>query len=838
MKLSRRRFLRLSALGGAFLVSIRNAPKAFALNGKVKLLRGGKDFSPKTKKERRAIPSACWQCVSRDAILGYVEDGRLVKIEGNPKSIKNRGLICNKGQAGINQVYDPDRLLYPMIRVGKRGEGKWKRISWEEALDLLINGGVIAGHKVKGLKTLRDEGHPENFMFHYGRLKGSDSKIVGDFLTAYGTGTIGNHTSICEGGKWTAQELCWGVHYDVNDVANTKMILNFGCNFFETHTSHIQMYQRAIDAVYNKGVKLYTFDIRLSNTAAKSTEWIPIKPATDLAVVLAMCNLIMGNDLYDRDFIETWTNVTANQLKEHLKKYTPEWAEKISGVPAGKIRSLAIEFANAKPGTCVSYRGAVAHYNGVDTERAMKMLDAICGYIDIRGGTNHGIGAKWSRPSVSGSTKKLGILDGFSGASAYPTHHVNHQVLKMIKDGKNGRPDIYLIHCYNPVYVNGECQENIDILKDEKLIPFVVSADMAMSESTALADLILPDVTYLERLSWDDMVSYEMIPEFYLRQPVVKPLGEVRQFQDVCLELAKRLGLKIPYESTLDYVQQSCKKSGVDFAYLKQHGVWHDPSAKPKYLSYAKELSADSYTGSDTLFDRNTGVYWNWKKSSAKSREEAESKGYTETKNAYKGYVGQRIGEKVFAGFKPDKINKSGRFEIHSEFLKKKGFQPMPSWIPVPEFEKKKDNELILASYKVAVQTHSRTQNCKWLSEIYHDNPALINPITAAKLGVRNGSRVKVRSQIGEIITKVVLSEGIIPGIIGISYHCGHWEYGRYASGKKSSQYALGRNSDPDLKLKWWKKNGMHPNWIIPNSPDPIAGQWRMNDTVVTVERA
>ncbi len=256
----------------------------------------------------------------------------------------------------------------------------------------MVDGGEItAGHKVKGLRTLRDKGHPEQFMFHYGRMKGSDSAIVKNFLTAYGTGTVGNHTSICEGGKWTAQELTWGAHYDVNDVENTDMILNFGCNFYEAHTSHVQLAQRSVEA-QAKGTRLVTFDVRLTNTGSRSDEWIPIKPGTDGAVALAMCNVIMSKELYDRDFIETWTNVTVDQLKKHLGEYTPEWAEKISGVSAEKIRSLAIEFANAKPGTVISYRGVAAHYNGIQNERAMKMLDAICGYIDIKGGTNHGVG--------------------------------------------------------------------------------------------------------------------------------------------------------------------------------------------------------------------------------------------------------------------------------------------------------------------------------------------------------------------------------------------------------------------------------------------------------------
>ncbi len=800
----------------------------------MELAEGGKDFSPETNVERKVIPSACWQCVARDTILCYVENGRLVKIEGNPESIRNRGRICSKGQAGISQLYNPDRILYPMKRLGKRGEGKWDRISWDEALDLLVNGGEIAGSKVKGLKALREEGTPEKFMFHYGRMKGSDSAIIKKaFLPAYGTKTIGGHTAICEGAKWVAQELTWGKHYDVNDVEHSNMILNFGCNFFETHTSHIQLAQRAINAL-QRGVKLVTFDVRLSNTASKSDEWIPIRPGTDGAVALAMCNVIMREGLYDADFIETWTNVTVEQLKGHLQQYSPEWAEKVSGVSAEKIERLAGQYGRAKPGTCVSYRGAVAHYNGVENERAMKMLDAICGYIDVKGGTCHGVSAKFKSPEVKGKTKGLKIADGFPGEIAYPTHHSDHQVFKMIKDGRAGRPDIYMIYCYNPAYVNGDCKETIEVLKDEKLIPFFVSVDIALSESTFLADLILPDVSYLERWSWDDMVCYDMIPEFYLRQPVVEPRGECRQFQDVAIDIAKRLGIELGFDSSYDYIKKSCEMSGVDFEYLKKHGVWHPEGSKPKYKSYAKKLKRDEYTDSDILFDKGTGVYWKWKKSKAKSREEALEKGYTATKNAYKGYVGQKIGDVVYAGFKPDKLNKSGRFELYSKFLEKKGFGPLPSYIPIPEHQNLRKDQLILTTYKVNVQTHSRTQNNKWLSEIYHENPMLIHPDTAAAQGIKDGDKVSVSGGSGSIESVAKLTEGVIPGVVSVSFHCGHWQYGEYASGKETPWHKC----EPDCGRLWWKNIGVNPNWVIPAKPDPIGGQLRFMDTVVKVTKA
>jgi anaerobic selenocysteine-containing dehydrogenase len=154
--LNRRDFLRL----GAAVTAAGGTVGAGALGAAGDLpIKGGVGYSPKTGKKHTALPSACWQCVSRCPIVGYIEDGRLAKIEGQPNSIRTEGLVCSKAQAGINQVYDPDRILYPMRRTGARGEGKWKRVSWDEALDEL-------GAR---LKKLRDDGHPEKFMFHYGR---------------------------------------------------------------------------------------------------------------------------------------------------------------------------------------------------------------------------------------------------------------------------------------------------------------------------------------------------------------------------------------------------------------------------------------------------------------------------------------------------------------------------------------------------------------------------------------------------------------------------------------------------------------------------------------------
>jgi anaerobic selenocysteine-containing dehydrogenase len=167
--------------------------------------------------------------------------------------------------------------------------------------------------------------------------------------------------------------------------------------------------------------------------------------------------------------------------------------------------------------------------------------------------------------------------------------------------------------------------------------------------------------------------------------------------------------------------------------------------------------------------------------------------------------------------------------------MAEKGLSGLPGWMAVPEHAALGEDQLVLTTYKVNVHTHSRTMNCSWLAEIYHQNPAWINPVTAATRGIADGDRIKVRSDIGEIETHARVTPAVVPGVIAISHHCGHWEYGRFASGKSSPQ---AQPSVPDRDTRWWTDNGVHPNWLIPNSPDPINGQQRWMDTVVTVTRA
>lgn len=874
-KITRRNFMKLGVASGALLaVGEGLGFTGSALAGTVSLEPGGKDFSPETGAERTAIATACWQCVTRCAAIGFVEDGRLVKMESNPNSIRTEGKMCPRGQTGVNHVYDPDRVLYPMKRVGARGSGNWQRISWDAALTEIVD----------HIKPLRDAGKAKQFCFHAGRMKASSDKLIkGSFLAKYGTDTILGHTAICEAAKWTAQELTWGKHYDNWDFDNTKFVLNFGSNVLEAHTNHIPTAQRLVRAITDRNVRMVTFDVRLSNTAAKSSEWIPIKPGTDGAVMLAMCNHIINSGLHDRDFLD-YVKATDNSnsllkqiqkvlsdlaaplspiigndlskrldslltslklekekaLREHLAPFTAVWAEGISGVPAAKIIELAVEFATTKPACLITYRGAVAHYCGAENERVAMMLTSLTGNVDNPGGRCKGVGASWKAASVDGpvpAKQSLKIKDGFDGQVAYPTHHVDQLTMKMIKDGSKGRPSVYMWYCYSPVYANGEMQENIDVMKDEGLIPYSVCINPFYDESAALADLILPDATYLERWDFEDMVSPTQVAEYYIRQPLVEPLCGIKSFQDVCFELADRMGMPLfnskNIHSMEDYVKYACNNTpGVPgFDSMKANGVWNDGSA-PKYFSYKKDMGSDEslMAAGYTLDPGGTGVWF-------KPITPRTGPNYGDHKDDYTTYKAQKLANGInLAGFAPDKLNKSGYMELFSELMAKKNFSALPTYYPIPEHQSMGNGQLILTTYKVIVHTQSRNQNCKWVTELYHENPGWIHPETAGALGISDGDNVKVESAVGSFETPVRVTKGVARGVIAVSHHLGHWEYGRYASGKATPDPDPSE-CKPDAEVHWWTTHGVRPNWAIPNSPDPISGQQRWMDTVVTVSK-
>jgi anaerobic selenocysteine-containing dehydrogenase len=818
-EMDRRTFLKVSA--GATAAAAAAPSVLSAMENEL----GGKDIGPVTMAERQAIPVNCHVCNIQDGAIAFVENGRIVKLEGNPEHVSTRGRLCAKGNAGMWYTYDPDRILYPLKRVGARGEGKWKRISWDEAL-------TEVAEKL-GAAMKKD---PNTICLKYGRNRSGG--VVDRFMNTLGSATVINHTSVCESSKKIGMEPTWGPDIETPDFANTKYILNFGSNIMEAAYFHNPYSQRITEGVAENQAKLVTFDVRLSNTAGRSDEWIPVFPGTDGAVALALGHVILRENLQDTDFIETWCNVSTAELKKHYKQYTPEWASKLSGVPVETIERIAREFALTKPATTYTYRGPAKHLYGSYNEKATMMLSIMTGNVEKRGGYCMPRGMGWPQPQPE--PPKPAKPSYMAHPAEYPLagHKVSHLLPYFIAQGKQ-KVNVYITYQDNPVYTNPGAQAYWGkLFRDEKLIPYLISMSPFMGEETALADIILPDCPYLERWEPESMPN-SLWPWLGIRQPVIKSLGESRENRIMMRDIIWKMdpdgkrGMKKywNFKDGEDYMRQHFdnvpglkEAGGLDF--LKKHGVWpiygklnprtgkiSDKTGREiqaEFGLHMKELSAADMAGATV--DAHGTIHKNGKAIGVR-------------RNG-RNYVGFPTGNRL--------IN------IRVDEWAKYGFNPMPTFKQIPWHKDMKDDEMVLTTYKINVHKQSRTAAVKWLAEIMHSNPVWMNTETGNKMGVKTGDLVRIESKVGHMVTKAYVFEGIHPKVVAIPTAFGHWEYGRLATLKLKEKAAgeFGGQDDADLNNVWWEDRGVHPNAIIPTVVDPIGGSQGWYDTVVKVTKA
>jgi anaerobic selenocysteine-containing dehydrogenase len=333
MELSRRDFLKIGAAAAGAIGAAGGTALVTRAHGVDPSGWAGHRVGAVTR-----VPSMCQGCTTACGVLGTLKDGRLISITGNPEDPNSRGSVCAKGTAGPSVLYDASRVLYPLKRAGKRGEGKWKRITWEQAYEEIS----------QRLRAIRESGHPEEFAFLQGRNRSTD--IVSRFLNAYGTPSHFNHRALCSLNRRAAMLATIGdSDWDLGDYENSDYVLNFGCNFAEAHQGHIPTVIRIMAGRERRGTKIVTFEARLSNSAAVSDEWCCVKPGTDGLIALAMGHVICSERLWNKEWLDTWSNYSAEDIGKHLEPYTPELAEQESGVPAATIRRIAREFASKAP---------------------------------------------------------------------------------------------------------------------------------------------------------------------------------------------------------------------------------------------------------------------------------------------------------------------------------------------------------------------------------------------------------------------------------------------------------------------------------------------------------
>lgn len=790
------------------------------------------------------VPSVCLNCSNVCGMNVLVKDGQILGVEGSKTDPNPQGKLCAKAHGGVSAVNYPERIVYPLKRVGERGSGLWQRITMEEAYEMIA----------ERIKPAIAAGHPERVVFHGGRNKIGD--IVGRFMNAVGSSVVLNHRALCSANKRAANLTSIGdKDWETVDAERCRYFLNFGSNFLEAHQGGFPLMRRYVKAKA-AGAKMVTFDVRLSNTAGRSDEWHAPFPASEGAVALAMAHVIVNENRYDAEFVNAWMNVSLAEIKTFLAPYTPKFAEEASGIAASDIARIAREFATAAP-SCVAFtnRGTQGHQNGFNNERAVVLLNALVGSVGAEGGYAYGgsqsiKGSNFPEPAPIPPKPKFST--DLEDPKQYPlsNHWAKMKVSELVFDkllkGEH-QVDVYLSYTIAaPQNWPEGPQVTVAALKDEQKIKFHACSDVVYSEMAHYADLILPDATYFERYTIDARNAYELQPYMVLRQPAVEPPFDCENFADSLINIAKRLGPDVAkyfdFDSYAEFVAYRLnslpKRDGLNgFDYMKKHGAW--VWDKPKnYRPFAKTLSAEQLLGTTV----ENGVIYQ------------EVKGKKQAIGVMQNGVARR-------GFQTP----SRKFELHSPYVEQMAQQlgikddGWPHFAFPESMTQRKPHQLVLTTFKWNVHTQGRTAPQKYLTEIVHDNPAWINRQTAKRLGVKSGDFVEVTSYrpvsdyqvhnpsevVGKIKVKVVVTEGIHPDVIAISNSMGMNYGGRIAegrNGKPAELPAFAQAEDADMVNHiWWDKrrggagNGFNPNSLIPINPSPLVGNQSWNDTICDV---
>ena len=840
-----------------------------------------------------AVPTICFGCTTHCGVIGWVQDGRVRRIEGNPLEPNARGKICAKANGMISYTYYPERLLYPLRRVGPRGSGQWKRISWDEALD------EIAGR----LREIREAGHPERFIFHYGRdkTKGFSSR----FTNAFGTPNRLNRRSICSSNRRAPLMSFYGrdFEWETQDFAETRYIINFGANPMEAYQGGLFMMQRIQEARIDHGAKMVTFEVRPSATASVSDEYFAVMPGTDGAVAMAMAHVILAENLHDETFWNRWANLPLDDLRRHLEPYTPEFAEQESGIPAADIRRIAIEFARAAPRCCtLSNRGSAKHYNGMQADRGIRLLDVLVGNVGKPGGFCLSTLRMWGgrygqdglpkisqpkptpprpKPFLPGTPQFAELppevqerVKNFPEAwqkkyfgelatpSEYPlsfhwyTMRVGQLVQEYIRQGR-AKVEVYMSYVYGAAYGYPEAKLAREVLLDEELIPFHVAIEIGYSEQAALADMILPEATSLERWDAHSQNAYGLIPYTGIRQPLVDPPGEARPLQIILRDLARRIGggmeQYFDFEDVEDFYREWYKEVPLSWEELKRRGVWHDATRRKDYELYERPVAAEKLAGS--IVDDETGVIY-------------------QVEGGKKTAVGIMMDGRPVQGFPTPTRRIQVYDEIFPEAAKAVGLpltdgnaSPLPVYFKVPAHENLRDDEYILTTFKWNVHTQGRSGHLKYQAEIVHTNPLFMHPATGRQLGLEEGDSVEVTTfrpkgytyrageaePVGSFRNQVRFLEGMHRRCVAASHHVGHWEHGAIGKAADNREQREGfpgfdpenpALQDPDIANNiWWSKDrggsggGVHINDALPINPCPLVGGQNWYDNVCTIRK-
>jgi thiosulfate reductase/polysulfide reductase chain A len=525
------------------------------------------------------VYSICFMCTVRCPIRVLVDQDEVKWIEGNPHVAGIDGALCAKGSAGLALLNDHERPQYPMIRVGQRGAGQWRRASWEEALDFVAQ-------KLK--EIIRQHG-PQSVVM--GERTNLNTHISKTFMKALGSPNHFTHDALCKGSVNTAfRSLTGYTDAEVGiDYGNTRHMVLYGRNLFES--LEIKAINNLLSAM-DKGAKLTYIDPRVTITATKADRYWMIRPGTDLALNYALIHTILKEGLHDKVYVRRWVK-GLKELQAFVEPYTPQWGEAETGIPADQIVALAREAAAVKPAVVFhyGYRGA-HHPNELYLRRSLIILNALMGCIEAPGGLFFKKGLKAAGRGdigkyVSQEFPKITAprFDG-SGGSHFPiadSSHGNPQMLAHAILNEDPYPlKALIINRFEPLQ---SIPDSAAVRRALDRLDLIVAIDVNFSEIAWYADVLLPESIYLERADSIQAVS-GLKPQLYIRRQAVTPRYDTQPGWWIIKELARRLelGHYLPYETIEDIWNFQLKDTGVKledfdaqgFVVLSDKAIWWD----------------------------------------------------------------------------------------------------------------------------------------------------------------------------------------------------------------------------------------------------------------------
>ncbi|MBI2874940.1 MAG: molybdopterin-dependent oxidoreductase [Firmicutes bacterium] len=816
MKIGRRTFIKGSVGAGGTLAAGR------LLFGELETLVDAGE-SRATAPGEDWVPTTCWIGKQECGILARRINGRLVKLEGHPDHPRNLGRLCPKGIAQIMAVYDPNRVKTPLVRTNEKGvTGKWRQASWDEALSLV-------GEKIKEVRT-RDK---RLLIWQKGRSK-AESFYDNAFVKASGATKLG-HGAYCSDAGYRACEYTIGSHGVLHpDIRHTRYLLAWGWNVTNAGGNKLCWitWPRELVEAKERGLKVVAIDPRLRGSGPFADEWVPIRPGTDLALALALCNAVIQEGTIDREYLAKYTNAgflvkddgyflkidgkeqvwdqpagapraagsegalpplegtfvhaalayrTAYQVfKDHVARYTPEWAAGVCGISAEAVTRIARELGrNAAIGSTVVLDGVelphrpvgIMAYHmsqqelGFQAIRAMLILMMLLGAVEAVGGQR--IDFTWKVDKNYEALDKVEIKDPpynvyLKDSKYFPINSANPSVVAKVmadpqKYGVNYTPEVLIIHMTNSIVAFAD---QTAMMKAYDKFKFIAVIDPWLSETADLyADVILPAAT-IEKYEGPMKVSDQYTDAVSLRLPPMDPMFQSRGDIDIYLDL--------------------CEKAGI----LYGKGGYLDELNKALGFKEGYTMSLDNKPAVREIFDR-------W----AKSEGITEGVAYFEKKGVK---VKGRVPAKKIYGFAQDPPFSGLRHRLYGESLlrlgetmKAKGaeeiywqdYTPLPTWRRLTMNDSPSEYDLYLISFKQVEFKQSRSSFIPLLAEAAPGQRVEINPATAQARGISDGDEVWVEShnaingETRKLKTVARYRQGIRPDTVGMAHHFGLWTH-------------------------------------------------------------